>query len=342
MAYITIDKSALLHNLTTIIQQARSIEKVALVLKDNAYGHGLVEIATIVADEGIRRSIVRTMDEARKIYHFFDHIIVLADCDQASKDNKISFVVNNLHDLEKLPHGTQIELKIDTGMHRNGIVPDQLKEAFTFITQKKLKLVGVMTHMRSADELSSELFWQQQQFTLIKDEVNVLLDEYNLPSVKFHSANSATLFRLNRIEDDFVRVGIALYGGLEMAKGLDTPLLKPVLALRAKRLSSRKLLAGERVGYSGTYTADQDETVSNFDLGYADGFPRLQLPYTTPQGFRLLGRVSMDNLSLACDEEDVIIFDDARKMAKIQQTISYEVTTRLSTQIKRTIIEGNN
>ena len=80
--------------------------------------------------------------------------------------------------------------------------------------------------------------------------------------------------------------------------------------------------------------------VSTYDLGYGDGFLRLneRNSYITPKGYKVLGRVSMDNLSLNTDEKEVCIFDDVTTLAKEHDTISYEITTTLSPYIKKEIV----
>ena len=104
-------------------------------------------------------------------------------------------------------------------------------------------------------------------------------------------------------------------------------------------ISSRILKKGQSIGYGGTYQAEEDMTVSTYDLGYGDGFLRIneKQDYTTPKGYKILGRVSMDNLSLNTDDNEVCIFEDVKDLAKLQNTISYEITTSLSTEIVRVI-----
>ena len=143
--------------------------------------------------------------------------------------------------------------------------------------------------------------------------------------------------RRDILEEDMVRVGIAAYGCLD-SNVVDVSALKPVLCLIASRNSSRKILEGQRVGYGATFTADKDEVLSNYDFGYADGFLRsLSNSYKTPKNIKLVGRISMDNSSFLCDEDEVLIFDDARHIAKQAGTISYEILTSLKESILRVI-----
>jgi len=335
MGWIKISKKSFFHNLDIITKRAGSTSKIALVLKDNAYGHGLLEIASLAKEYGIKRCVVRNIDEAKRIEKFFDYILILADIPQKLMD--FNFAVNDLKDLRAFPKKSKIELKIDTGMHRSGILPSQIKEAFKIIKKRDLDLRGVFTHFRSADELSSELFWQDKIFDEVKKEVFKLCNEYNFNIPHFHSCNSAALFRFKKLKDDFARVGIAAYGYLEFDEVFDLPKLKPVLSLWANKISSRVLKKGQRVGYGGVYEAEYDMVVSTYDIGYADGFFRTK-NYILPGGEKILGRVSMDNMSINSQKQEICIIDDARITAKFFGTITYEILVKLSPFLKREII----
>ncbi len=332
MAYIKLDKSALLHNLDIITQRSGGKERVAAVLKDNAYGHGLELMAAMLKEYGITKAVVRTKAEASKIKDRFAYILVLADEPQA--DPKLTFAINDIEQLQQTPKGSRIELKIDTGMHRNGIAVEQIEEAIEQIVAKELEFVGAFTHFRSADTLSSELFWQERNWQEAKERIKRACQQYHIPLPHFHSQNSAALFR-EGLKDDFARVGIAMYGYLEMDGAFDQPPLKPVLSLWAKRLSKRRLKKGERVGYGGVFEATKDMVVSTYDVGYGDGIFRSQR-YTKDK--EILGRVSMDSIVVEGDEKEVCIFDDAKELAHSLGTISYEVLVKLSPFIPKYIV----
>ena len=130
------------------------------------------------------------------------------------------------------------------------------------------------------------------------------------------------------------RVGLAAYGCLENQSEL-----KPILSVYASKISSRTLHVGKSIGYGATYTTKKDEIVSNYDFGYGDGFLRvLSNKFSTPNGEKLLGRISMDNSSFLSDKDELLIFNDARDVAPLADTISYEVLTSLKPSLKRTIV----
>jgi alanine racemase len=340
LAKILLNKENLFYNLDIISKKAGSKEKVAVVLKDNAYGHGLVEIATLAKEFGIKKAVVRTIDDALKIEKIFDYILVLAEKSFHTYSHTFHIALNSLEDIDKLPQNSNVHIKVDTGMHRNGISIDNLEEAISGLSKRKINVTGVFTHHRGADELSTDFFWQKENFSLVKKSVKSICEKLLLPIPAFHSCNSAALFRTENFDEDFTRVGIATYGYLDNADVFNFPELKPVMSLWANRLSTRILEKGQSVGYGGTFTATEDMLVSTYDVGYGDGFLRLneRKSYTTPKGYKVLGRVSMDNLSLNTDDEKVCIFDDVRELAKIHDTITYEITTTLNSNIEKEII----
>ena len=334
MATIKIYKENFYHNLNQITLQTGSVEKVAIVLKDNAYGHGLELMATLAAEYGIRQAVVRNRKEAQEIASLFEHILILGDV--AQNDATFSYALNSLADIAVAQKGAKVELKVDTGMHRNGIAMSEIEEALKRIEAQGLTLMGVMTHYRSADVLSSEFFWQQKQFEVVKKTVKA----QGFEDVRFHSHNSASILRTKHFSEELVRVGIGAYGYNELPEIFDAPTLKPVLSFHAKRIATRTLAKGQRVGYGGDFEAPKTMVVSTYDVGYGDGLMRgnyTHTPLLTAQNLPLLGRVSMDFVTLESQEEEVCIFDDAKMFAKQLGTISYEVLTQLHSSIERVV-----
>ena len=335
MAYITLNKNNFFNNLDIIANRTKSVDKIALVLKDNAYGHGLLEMASLAKEYGIKKAVVRTCQEAKVIEDSFEYVLVLGEIPEV-KSSKIRYTINDINSIENFPKETKVELKVDTGMHRNGIDISELKDAFVKIKDAELVLEAVFTHHRSADELTSEWFWQNDNFKLVKQEAIYLAKEFGFESLRFHSSNSASLFRHVDFEEDMARVGIAAYGCMQLPDALSVDGLKPVLSLYASKISSREIKAGDRVGYGGDYQATNNSVVSNYNFGYGDGFLRSCAGgYKTPDGTELIGRVSMDNSSFLSQKDELLIFDDASKVASYADTISYEVLTSLKADIKR-------
>ncbi|MCK4441868.1 MAG: alanine racemase [Sulfurovaceae bacterium] len=334
MAFIKISRENFSHNIQQFSLKCGSKDKIAIVLKDNAYGHGLEIMAKLSFEMGLTQAVVRTYSEAKQIKKYFKQILILGD--RAIVDDKCTFALNSLNDILLAQKGSTVELKVDTGMHRNGISIDKLEEALELIIKQKLNLIGVMTHNRSADELSSELFWQQKQFEYVKERVK----NFGFRDIRFHSFNSATALRLDCKNQDLIRLGIGAYGYNELAKVYSSLKLRPVLSLWATKVATRVLEKGSRVGYAGTYITPHNMIVSTYDLGYGDGWMRSNSfkPFIIAEGLPILGRVSMDYISLESDKDEICIVDNAQNASKQIGTISYEVMTQLSMDIPRVII----
>jgi len=339
MSYIQISKQNLIHNISLISRRC-GLDKFAAVLKDNAYGHGLIECAQICAEVGVKYAIVRDADAADRIAHLFTFVLTLSDISIPKSDN-VHITINSISDIDRLQEETNIHLKIDSGMHRNGIDMDELDIALEKIHSKGLYLKGVLSHLRSADELSSETFWQEKNFLNTKTKILEFCRRHSLEKPIFHLHNSAGVFRKNSFEDfDMVRVGIAMYGYMELPSSFPKHELRPVMSLFANKISSRKLKTTQKVGYGGVGKIDFDKTVSVYDLGYSDGFFRLNehKQYSLPSGSKIIGRVSMDNMIIDSDDESICIFDDARTLAKLNDTIIYDVLVKLSPKIRRIVL----
>lgn len=338
MAIIRLSRKAYFHNLDIIAQKAGDVSKIAVVLKDNAYGHGLLEMAKLSQEYGIKEAVVHNSNEADEIKEYFEKILVLAG-HEYRVDEKMYYAINALTQIEKIPSGALVELKVDTGMHRNGVAMDEVEKALSQISAKGLLLKGVFTHNRSADTLSSEWYWQRKNFETVKEQVSALQTKYGYKLPRFHSSNSAATFRFKEFDEDLVRIGIAAYGCLEMDQTLEQPDLRPVLSLSAQKIATRTLRKGEHVGYNATFRAEKEMTVSTYDVGYADGLLRAASnQYTTPDGEQLLGRVSMDNSSFTGAKEALVIFEDVNRYAEAAGTIGYEVLVGLHPEIKRVVI----
>jgi len=338
MAYITLNKNNFFNNLDIISKQSKTKDKIAIVLKDNAYGHGIVEIAAMAQEYGLSKCVVQSYDEAQRIRSYFDYILVLSDFPKVY-DSAIYYSINDIDAIKKFPKNTKVELKVDTGMHRNGISLSELEQAFQLIDAQGLSLEALFMHHRSADELTSEWFWQKDIFKKVKVEALKLAKKYGFAQLRFHSANSAALLRESNFQEDMARIGIAAYGCIDLPKAIRVEGLKPVLSLYASRISSRVLSKGSKVGYGGSYRASEDLVVSNYDIGYGSGFMRaLSNLYQTPNQEVLVGRISMDNSSFISDAEELLLFDNAFDVAKYAKTISYEVLTSLKPHLKRVIV----
>jgi alanine racemase len=245
------------------------------------------------------------------------------------------FSLNSLSDIKSCIKSSKIELKIDTGMGRNGILPSEINEAIKIIKERRLNLNGVFTHFCCADENDEITFKQEKLFLKSLKEIKNLTDT----PFRIHCANSAGAHKVDNSFYDMARLGIGLYGYLDFEDVSNKVL--PVLSLHAKKISTRVLNEGDTINYGATYKIPHDNfIVSNYDVGYGDGFFRLnerKKAYTSDNK-EILGRVSMDGLSVQGDDETICIFNNARALANKHDTIHYEILTNLHAGVPKFII----
>ncbi len=341
MSFITISRDNYFYNLSLVAKKVDSIEQIAVVLKDNAYGHGLEQMASLAREFGIKRAVVRKTAEARIIAKYFSYILILAP-EEIEDNNKFFYTINRIEDIYKYKKNINIELKIDTGMHRLGISQLEIYFALNLIKNRSLSLRGFFTHFREADELGSTFFVQRELFNNLRE--NVLDSCFN--NINVHSNNSAGIFRNGDIiKNDMVRVGIASYGYILGSEALKFPKLKPVLSLWGEKVGTLKYIKQSyRIGYGGITEVSGEKYISIYDIGYSDGFRRLpeniikDRIFRTPQNNYILGKVSMDSIAINSHLDQIQIFSSASDLAKIYGTTEYEVLVSLSNNIERRII----
>ena len=341
MAYITLSRSNYFHNLSLLADKCGGVDKLSVVLKDNAYGHGLKEMATLASEFGVTKAVVRDEEEALEIKEQFEDILVLAPRTDTNPTDNSSLVLNSLEQIYKTKPKTKVYLKIDSGMRRNGITADEISDALKLIISKALVLKGVMTHFATSDESGDAFEMEMQRWLEIKNQVKAFLNELNIPQPSFSSLASHGVLRVGNIDDEIVRCGIATYGYNEFDESFKKIALKPVLKLYAEKISSRVVKPTDRVGYGKVGTVAIETIVSSYDIGYGDGFFRYdgKSDFFTPEGDKIVGRISMDITSVASDKDEIVLLDDAKVLADRFSTISYDILVKLSPRIKRVVID---
>lgn len=324
MATVYLHKQNLFDNLNKI---SKINPNILGVIKDNAYGHGIVSFSKMLKEWGIKKVCVKNIGEAEMVKDFFEEIIVFFPHTGRSAKN-FSYCINSLKQLKKNRH-PYIHLKIDTGMHRNGILTEELEEALEIIKKRDFELKGVFSHFCCADETSNDTFIQYERFKQVKKEIEKYCFQNGIKIPYFHISNS---YALDKIPDtfDYVRPGIALYGGIEG--------YKPVMELRADVLSNRILKAKQGCGYNKMYMSDKDIEITTVDLGYGDGLPYFRNGCKLKDA-QALGKISMDSMILkGRHEKEVVVFDDVKEFVKNFDTITYDVLVKISPRIKRKIV----
>jgi alanine racemase len=324
MATVYLHKQNLFNNLDKI---SKINPNILAVIKDNAYGHGIITFSKMLKEWGIEKVCVKNNYEAEIVSDLFEEIIVFFPHTGRSAKN-FSYCINSLKQLKKNRH-PYIHLKIDTGMHRNGITEEELEESLKIIKEKEFELKGVFTHFCCADETGCDTFIQYEKFKKIKKSVENFCFRNGLNKPYFHIANSHALEKLPETFD-YVRPGIAMYGGMEG--------YKPVMELRASVISSRILKKNNGCGYNKNFMAHKDMHITTIDVGYGDGLPYFK------NGCRLkeaeaIGKISMDSIIVKGEfEKEVVVFDDVKEFVKNFDTVTYDILVKISPRIKRVVV----
>ena len=296
----TINHQALLNNLSHIKKIANQ-SKIMSVLKANAYGHSLVNVAkTLKNSDGFAVLSVNEAIELREnnfkqtillLEGFFDENEV-----KIASELRINVTVHNQRQIELINQvkpifPISIHLKINTGMNRLGFMPDEINYLLESLNSNPyIEDIVLMTHFSTADEKEGI----EKQLGIF----NLISDNYNYPA---SVANSAAIIRYPESRLDWVRPGIMLYGlspfQTKTAKELD---LMPAMSLLSEIIAVQNIKAGNSVGYGLDFKANKNMRIGIVACGYADGYPR-HAKNGTPvaiDGYlsSLVGRVSMDML----------------------------------------------
>jgi alanine racemase len=275
--------------------------KALAVIKANAYGHGATHCAKAIEGEADGFAVA-CLEEALQLREagLPEPILLLEGFFEAIElpeivANDLWIVVHAQWQVEillaaKLAKPLHVWLKMDSGMHRVGLSPNEYLQAYERLkNHKNVAKVVLMTHFANADNVSSN--HTLQQIETFQNTIQGLSAETSL-------ANSAAILGWKQAKCDWTRPGIMLYGADPLMTA-DTK-LKPVMQLTSKIISIRNVKQGESIGYGSIFTAERDTAVGVVACGYADGYPRSAVT-GTPMAVDgkmtcLIGRVSMDML----------------------------------------------
>jgi len=265
-------------NLAAVVENARTLARVAgtrllPVVKANAYGMGAVAVSTALEAVDPWGYGVATIAEgaelraagiARPVLVFMPARPDLFDAYQTHRLTPALDDRASIHAwIARGGRGGAFHLEIDTGMGRSGVRWDEIEPLADLLDTPYLE--GCYTHFHSADRRDGSADAQLERF---QAAVGRLARRPPL----LHVANSAAAVRGTQFALDLIRPGIALYGA---SVGAGPPLGKPVIALRARVVSVRRVPRGETVSYHASWTAPRDTTVATLGIGYADGVQRL-------------------------------------------------------------------
>ncbi|MGB8468096.1 MAG: alanine racemase [Candidatus Babeliales bacterium] len=372
ITFIEICKSAFDRNMRALQAHATPQAFMMPVIKSNAYGHGLLEIAQLCqAHTAVYGMCVVALSEAvfLRVRGITKPIVVLniidADIAQAVHHNitltvHSELLVRHIEQIaQQLRVRATVHVKIDVGLHRAGIVPDTITHMLTQWIRKSPSLhwQGAYTHL--SDPEDSALCLQQiQQF----NHTIAALAQQNIYFDQLHYANSGVLFMQGNERSNLIRPGIAVYGiwpsrAIEMAcaQSVARFTLVPLLSFKTTIIQTKWIAAGDAVGYNQVYSAQRPTRIGLLPVGYADGYNRhLSNCAQVLTGSRyapVIGRISMNLTTIditdvvEAGEGTVVTLIGAQQpihvstLAQMCNTIPYEILTGIRASLPRVMVD---
>lgn len=356
-----ISRDALRHNVGVIRKLAPQSRIMAMV-KANAYGHGLTDVATTLAEAGVDALGVARLSEGLSLrHHGIELPIVLLSGAldshelQQAVDNHLELVICQAEQANLLLQSerqARVWLKINTGMNRLGLSLREAPRIYEAIHQSVHDIAGVMSHFAGSEEKDGiSLNAQFEQF-------QALTHDWPYPK---SLANSAAIMNHPQTHLDWVRPGIMLYGISPYPDRTGSELgLRPVMQLVAPLCSSYEVPCGEHIGYNGLYICPEDMPIGIVRIGYGDGYPRyLRHPASVMingSHAQVLGRVSMDLIAIDLRNHDVLSDDPpgplplgtpvecwgphvpVERLAQAADTSPYELVAGLTARVEHKLI----
>ena len=357
-----IDLGAIRNNINEIRKMSGN-SRIMAVIKADAYGHGAVETAKVLAEEGIDFFAVAILEEALELRRagFSQDILILGWTPPEDFDNcltnKITLCIYDQEEAEilnsrakELKITGKVHLKIDTGMTRIGFLPtkENLLKIKNLMNLENLFVEGIFSHLSKADEKDKSYSKSQIDIfsRFVKDIETLTKKEIPLK----HIANSAAILDIPEAHFNLVRAGIILYGlkpSDEVA--FDEKKFIPAMTLKARFSRVEKISPGTKVSYGGVYRTEKEIVLGTIPAGYADGYTRL----LTGKGeivvkgkkAKILGKICMDQCMADISDipgikkgDELILMgpgESADDIAKKLGTINYEVVCMISSRVPR-------
>ncbi len=364
--YVEISRSRIAANYRAVRDAVGPGTQIIGVVKANAYGHGAVEVASVLAAEGAKWLAVSSVDEGITLRRagINCRVLIMAGVmrweHEALREFRLTPVAHSLDDLRRFDEGTPLEvhLKIDTGMNRLGVSGAAAEIAGTVLALRNARVEGLLSHFASAaDFTSAQTEEQMREFSGIRRELAGLGVR---PALVHFSSTNAIAYPRRDAWLSLVRPGHAIYGYVSPARGEAPPpvlMVTPALSWRTRIISVKDVSAGSKVGYGGSFVTPSPMRLAVLAAGYADGVPhRLSNKGEVIAGGRfapIVGTVSMDlttiditnspgmepgdEVTLLGREGDVAL--DAQQIARTAGTISYNVLCGIGARVKRFYID---
>ena len=363
MRELIIDLDAIAANFHTMKNRAGGA-KVMAVVKANAYGHGMVEVALKLEQEKADFFGVADVDEALELREYGIETPILAwlhdpeDRFVEALDNEVDLGVANLEQLQRIADAARltdlkarVHLKVDTGLSRNGSTmaewPLLLEATRDLVDQGLVEVIGVFSHLSSTGPAEDRA--QIEKFDLAVQQVRAAGIDFELR----HLTASDGSLSYPEAHYDMVRIGVALYGLSPFADHHSEEYkLRPAMTAVAHVTQVKRVEAGTGISYGYLAHAEKDSTLALVPVGYYEGLPRNATGKhevsINGKRYKIEARIAMDQfvVNVGDDEvspgDEVIIFGDpaagvssADDLAVACDTINYEIVTRMGGRFKR-------
>lgn len=366
MRELIIDLDAVAANLQTM----RALVGKAMVcgvVKANAYGHGMIEVARKLEAAGADYIGVADVTEALELRNGGIDLPILAwlhdprESFVLAVDAGIELGLANLEQLDRVATAAQhlgrvarVHLKIDTGLGRNGSSeadwPELLKTAHGLVAEGFIQVVGIFSHLSCTSEADD--LRQIARFETAVDQARAAGIDFELR----HLTASDGSIKYPQAHYDMVRVGVALYGLSPFTENTSADFgLRPAMTATALVTQVKRVAAGEGVSYGYLHRTAAEANLALVAVGYAEGLPRdasgnAQVSIKGKK-YQILSRIAMDQFVLDVGDDDVVagdtvtLFGDpaagvpsADDLARAGDTINYEIVTRMGGRFKRTYL----
>lgn len=362
---LEINLGALVHNLNYYRSLLKPETRLMAMVKAFSYGSGSYEIANKLQFHKVDYLAVAYTDEGVELRKAGITLPIMVmnpeedSFDSMFKHNLEPEIYNfrSLRLLEealgKVPGQSQrvgIHIKIDSGMHRLGFMPEEIEELISRIrVLDNVFVCSVFSHLAGSDDADLDEFTLQQA-EVFSQCASKIISVFDYPIIR-HIANSSAIKRHQGVQFDMVRLGIGLYGVSPDKE--EQLLLQPVSTLKSIISQIKTIQAGETIGYSRAWKVEQETKIGIVPLGYADGLRRI---LGNGKGHLLfnkklvpiIGNVNMDMIMIditgieAREGDEVIVFGNGRAIAGLaaeMKTIPYEILTGISQRVKRVYFE---
>ncbi len=375
ITWVEISKSALQHNIRQFNRILGPKTAFMAVVKSNAYGHGMIQIAKIAQQAGVKWFGTVSLDEALELrkHNIQKKILVLSFYNplklaEAIQDN-ISLTVYSYAAAKKINNQAKrvhkkasVHIKIDTGTSRLGIRPEFAAEIIKKIAVlPNIKIQGIFSHFADAENPNQKVTYKQN---IVFNKVIKDLKKINILFPIQHIACSAATFLAPQTHNQLARIGISLYGlwsiepdGALVRKLHKKIMLKPVLSWHTKIIQIKKVPKGATIGYGCSYKSKRSIVLALIPVGYWDGYDRklsncgevlihnkrCKIRCRICMNFTMVEVTGIRNMKTG-DKVTLIGGDSSHgvtveELARHIKTINYEITTRINPLLPRIITQ---